>query len=371
MNYSDYRFTLDVQIHQAQVSVPVTLGDTARKLYIGLTDGRKPYVIAEGCIATFNAKKPDGKTIKNNCVIEKNAIIYEFTEQTTNVEGVVNCDVTIYGVDGKVLYSPQFILVVDKKVVRDEEALSTLSADESTTLQGIITAELGRVEAENQRNTNENDRIARDEVRDKIITFFEDKGGIIVSEEEPETDVASFWLKTNPSEEEISLLDSTDIVQELSYDTDKIPSAKAVKNEITRVSGYFQDITEGVTPVKYAKEAESAVDAENAEWARRAQGDTNGNVIHETYATKADLEESIGGILDVSYEVTPNTLAKRDDDGDIALPETQSEGYITEELDYAVSGKAVKRYVDNVIGDISTTLDGIIALQKSFIGGGA
>lgn len=306
MNYSDYRFTLDVQIHQAQVSVPVTLGDTARKLYIGLTDGRKPYVIAEGCIATFNAKKPDGKTIKNNCVIEKNAIIYEFTEQTTNVEGVVNCDVTIYGVDGKVLYSPQFILVVDKKVVRDEEALSTLSADESTTLQGIITAELGRVDAENERIANENGRKAKDEVRDEIITFFEDKGGIIVSEAEPESDVASFWLKTNPSEEEISLLDSTDIVQELSNDTDKIPSAKAVKNEITRVSGFFQDITEGVTPVKYAIEAESAVDAENAEWARRAQGDTNGNVIHETYATKADLEESIGDAFDV--HTSPNLL---------------------------------------------------------------
>ena len=84
MNYSDYRFTLDVQIHQAQVSVPVTFGDTARRLCIGLTDGRKPYTIPEGCIAVFSAKKPDGTSLKNACIIERNAIIYEFTEQTTN-----------------------------------------------------------------------------------------------------------------------------------------------------------------------------------------------------------------------------------------------------------------------------------------------
>lgn len=68
---------------------------------------------------------------------------------------------------------------------------------------------------------------------------------------------------------------------------------------------------------------------------------------------------------------TPNTLVKRDDDGDIALPETQSEGYITEELDYAVSGKAVKRYVDEKLGDIDTALDAILAIQNSLIGGDA
>ena len=163
MNYSDYRFTLDVQIHQAQVSVPVTLGDSARRLCISLTDGRKPYVIAEGCIATFNAKKPDGTVIKNSCIIERNTMIYEFTEQTTNVEGVVNCDITIYGVDGKVLYSPQFILVVDKKVVRDGEI--PLSVSELTAFDSILVAEAARKVAEITRQTNEAGRIADEALR--------------------------------------------------------------------------------------------------------------------------------------------------------------------------------------------------------------
>ena len=163
MNYSDYRFTLDVQIHQAQVSVPVTFGDSARRLCIGLTDGRKPYVIAEGCRAVFNAKKPDGNVIKNDCIIERNVILYEFTEQTTNAEGIVNCDITLLDADGKVLSSPQFIIVVDKRVVRDEEI--AVSEDEYTALDNIFIRETARVNAEALRVEAENSRIDAETLR--------------------------------------------------------------------------------------------------------------------------------------------------------------------------------------------------------------
>lgn len=215
MNNSDYRFTLDVQLHQAQVSVPVSLGDSARRLCIGLTDGRKPYVIEEGCRVTFNAKKPDGTTIKNDCIIERNTIIYDFTEQTTNVKGVVKCDVTIYGIDGRILTSPQFILVVDENAVNYNEI--AVSVSESTTIQNIIASEQARVEAE--------------ERREEIADFLANSGGVIVSEEEPSESLANVWIKPNP-EGTMYLLDSTDIVQKLSDDTDKIPSVKLVKTAL-------------------------------------------------------------------------------------------------------------------------------------------
>lgn len=154
MNYSDYRFTLDIQIHQAQVSVPVTLNDTARKLYIGLTDGRKPYTIADGCRAVFAAKKPDGTTILNDCIIEKNTtIVYEFSQNTTSCEGIVNCEVRLYDTEGKELTSPQFLIVVDGKVVRDEEIV--ISESEQTALNNILVSEQGRVAAEEERVTAE------------------------------------------------------------------------------------------------------------------------------------------------------------------------------------------------------------------------
>ena len=158
MNYSDYRFTLDIQIHQAQVSVPVTLNDTARKLYIGLTDGRKPYTIADGCRAVFAAKKPDGTTIFNDCIIEKNTtIIYEFSKNTTSCEGIVDCEIRLYDANGKELTSPQFLIVVDAKVMRDDEI--AISESESTTISNMIIAEQERVVAEGERATAEQQKV--------------------------------------------------------------------------------------------------------------------------------------------------------------------------------------------------------------------
>lgn len=158
MNYSDYRFTLDItNTLQAQVSVPCTFGDSARRLYIGLTEGRKPYTIANGCRAVLAAKKPDGTTILNDCIIEGNkTIVYEFSTNTANAEGVVDCEIRLYGTNGKLITSPQFIIVVDKRVVRDAEI--PLSQSEKTTIDNIILAENSRAAAEAERVIAEAER---------------------------------------------------------------------------------------------------------------------------------------------------------------------------------------------------------------------
>lgn len=199
MNYSDYRFTLDVQIHQAQVSVPVTFGDSARKLCIGLTDGRKPYVIGEGCRAVFNAKKPDGTVIKNDCIIERNTILYEFTANTTNAEGVVNCDITIVAADGKVLTSPQFIIVVDKRVVRDEEILSQLPEDKRSTLDNMIAAEIARDAAESNRVKAESERKEKESARrsDEVDRNDREVARILAESERHEREIARVEAETN------------------------------------------------------------------------------------------------------------------------------------------------------------------------------
>ncbi|MEE0969619.1 MAG: BppU family phage baseplate upper protein [Clostridia bacterium] len=160
MNYSDYRFTLDItNTLQAQVSVPCTLGDSARRLYIGLTEGRKPYELANGCRAVFAAKKPDGTTIFNDCIIEGNkTIVYEFSKNTASAEGVVDCEIRLYGTNGKLITSPQFIIVVDKRVVRDEEILSMLSESEHTALDDMIESEAQRLVNEAERVLNEAER---------------------------------------------------------------------------------------------------------------------------------------------------------------------------------------------------------------------
>ena len=160
MNYSDYRFSLDIiSTLQAQVSIPCTFGDSARRLYIDLTEGRNPYSIANGCRAVFAAKKPDGTVIVNDCIIEKNkTIVYEFSSNTASAEGVVDCEIRLYGTNGKLITSPQFIIVVDKRVVRDAEILSTVSKDDLATLDNIIIAENQRISAEAERVLNEVNR---------------------------------------------------------------------------------------------------------------------------------------------------------------------------------------------------------------------
>jgi hypothetical protein len=163
MNYSDYKFTLDVQLHQAQISVPATLNDTARRLCIGFTDGRKPYTIADGCQATFVAKKPDGLGLFNACTIENNTVIYEFTPNTTNVIGTYECEIRLYTADGLQLTSPSFLIVVDEGVVSDGDIID--SEAEATMLNQIITSEATRELNENGRILNENARAIAEATR--------------------------------------------------------------------------------------------------------------------------------------------------------------------------------------------------------------
>lgn len=287
MNYSNTPFTLDVQIHQAQVSVPVTFGDSARRLCIGLTDGRKPYVIEEGCIAVFNATKPDGSTITNACNIENNTIIYEFTEKTTNCEGIVYCDITIYDAYGRVLTTPQFIIVVDKRVVRSDDILPT---DETT---AFFTYEAQRQAAEAERQRLEQNR------KENEISRCTNETDRIKAETERDN---TFKTKMTEWEEEFAHNEeqrNNSIVQVLSDATDKVPSVGLLNRNIKTLtpkidfSSHLQDLEEGRFVVRDAKYAEKAEFASEAQF---AISDYNGNIIHETYATKSEVAEQLGDI---------------------------------------------------------------------------
>ena len=157
MNYSKYKFTLNVQREASQRSIPVKLNDTARSLYISLCDGPLPYYIPDGCRAVFFAKKPDGSELINDCIIENNTSArYDFTPNTSNVSGIVKCELRIYGADGMLLTGPKFVMVVDSRVINDDS--SHLSESESTAWDNILLAEQQRVSAEEVREKAELDR---------------------------------------------------------------------------------------------------------------------------------------------------------------------------------------------------------------------
>lgn len=151
MNNSIHRISLDIHDTGSQVSISAKKGDTARSIYITLTENGKPYRIAEGCSAVFTAVKPDKNYLFNDCTIKDNVIVYDFTEQTVPIVGQVHCEITLYDADNERITSPRFDFVVDDVVYNDEEIVSS---DEATALISA-TAEAKAVTKQAENIVNE------------------------------------------------------------------------------------------------------------------------------------------------------------------------------------------------------------------------
>ena len=137
MNYSVFRFTLNMHNHRSQASVAAFRGDTAIRLLITLTDGGNPYFIEDGCFAVINGTKADETIFRNYCTILNNTVIqYDFTEQTSSCEGVVNCDISLFGADGKLLTAPKFTLVVDEREANNDGLIESVT--ESSALDEVF-----------------------------------------------------------------------------------------------------------------------------------------------------------------------------------------------------------------------------------------
>ena len=141
MRNSVYRISLEMHDTASQALLNVKKNDSRRQVRISITDSGKPYKIEDGCTAKFRAKKPDGKILYNNCMIENDVIIYDLTNQTSAAAGLVDCEITLYGPDFKQITSPRFALYVDETLYSDSEVESK---DEFTAL---VTAEKTAVSA--------------------------------------------------------------------------------------------------------------------------------------------------------------------------------------------------------------------------------
>lgn len=184
MNYSIFRFTLNMHNHRSQVSIPAFKGDTAIRLMISITDGGNTYFIEDGCTARLRAKKPDGKVLNYGCAIENNTRIqFDFTEQTTSCEGIINCELNLYGSDGKLITSPRFIIVVDSRVAPgdsfidaiEDEAESKTEIDIVDELIKVTATEEARKNAEAERQSAEESRQKAEANRQAIFRNFEDE----------------------------------------------------------------------------------------------------------------------------------------------------------------------------------------------------
>ena len=136
MNYSVYRFTLDIQQERQQI-LRVKKGDTKRAFEIMLSEKGEPYKITDDCYAVFSARKPDGKAVFNNCEIEDSVIKYVLTPQTVAAEGVLKCEIKLYGGDDGLITSQKFSVIVDG-VVNNGDDIVIESAAEVEALTKLI-----------------------------------------------------------------------------------------------------------------------------------------------------------------------------------------------------------------------------------------
>ena len=131
MNKIIYRVTLDMFDTHSQKTIKAKKGDSACEIHISLTENGKLYRLGEGYHAYFGAKKADGNFVYNNCDIQGDTIVYDFSSsieegicQTTACEGTAECEIILYKGDEQ-LTSPRFTLFVDGTVYNGEEIIST------------------------------------------------------------------------------------------------------------------------------------------------------------------------------------------------------------------------------------------------------
>lgn len=136
MTYTEHKITLDIHKTVSAVSVRVKKGDTGRRLLIHLAEKGFPYHITDDCYAVFTATKPDGKVVFNNCYIEDCMIAYDFTAQTVAVAGLVECEIILYGSDGKQLTSSSFNILVEDTIYDTETEIE--STNEYNALADLI-----------------------------------------------------------------------------------------------------------------------------------------------------------------------------------------------------------------------------------------
>ncbi|MBE6928041.1 MAG: DUF2479 domain-containing protein [Ruminococcaceae bacterium] len=127
MNSSIFRISLDIHEIHSQVTLYIKKADSARRIFITLTENGRPYQLTQDCMAAFTAKKPDGNILYNSCVIHGNIIAYAVTPQTTAVEGELLCEIRLYGSDSMLITSPRFTIVVDGTVYSDGDVVDSSS----------------------------------------------------------------------------------------------------------------------------------------------------------------------------------------------------------------------------------------------------
>lgn len=191
MRKVEHRLRLDLLRGGNQGYIRVKRGENgARRLAIALYMHSVPYMADAGTTAVFRAIKPDNTQLFNSSTITDNVVTVGLTTQTVAALGTVRCELSIYGMNNELLYSPQFDIVVEDNLYDDgaiestneytelTQTLASIRASQAeidaitqqmgsweTAEAGRATAEIARAEAEEARATAETARASAESAR--------------------------------------------------------------------------------------------------------------------------------------------------------------------------------------------------------------
>ena len=176
MNYSTYRFTLNMHSQRSQAYIKVFKGDTAVKLIMTLSDGGNLYKIGRGCAAWFAFRKPNiEEPIVHSCDIDGDCIIYTFDGTTADTVGVFECELTLVDDNGRVITAPKLVLDVAEKDVENDEDFPEFDENSKAiaTVLGAVAKEDNREYQESIRQAIEEQRQANEVKRQESYTYAE------------------------------------------------------------------------------------------------------------------------------------------------------------------------------------------------------
>lgn len=232
MRDSIYRYTLDMYDVASQVQITAKKNDSARKIYVTLTENGKPYTIENGCRAVFMMKKPDATTLYNDCyIIDSGKIIaYDFTTQTTSVVGLCECEIRLYGNDDTIITSPRFTILVNETVYADGQVTSD---SEFSALTSALTSVVNLdIDAEKEDHTS-TVTVTKQDGTEKTVLINDGSPGAIISETEPTgANRLPIWIKPGGNFVPISVGGGTSVIDDTETSNNKTWSSGKIYNEL-------------------------------------------------------------------------------------------------------------------------------------------
>lgn len=118
--------SLDLGRRDVQGVVSLTQGETGRTLKFRLFENGAPYVPPEGCYVVLSGVMDNRLVIYNDCYVNDGIVIYDITDATAlHLVGVMNCQLEIHSLEGGVVCSPKFQIVVHSAIYAKKEVESS------------------------------------------------------------------------------------------------------------------------------------------------------------------------------------------------------------------------------------------------------